>query len=137
MVDLDREVVDLCKEHLPNHHQGSFDDPRVTLLHEDALAYLDQRGEPFDVVIIDVPDPLEGGPAYLLYTVEFYELVRSRLEPGGLMGRSVRPDGPNECPRGLHCHISDDEAGVRPCVGASGERAQLRHNVGFHRLRRR
>ena len=94
MVDLDREVVDLCKEHLPNHHQGSFDDPRVTLLHEDALAYLEQRGEPFDVVVIDVPDPLEGGPAYLLYTVEFYELVRSRLGPGGLMVAQSGPTGP-------------------------------------------
>ena len=54
----------------------------MTLLHEDALAYLEQRETPFDVIIIDVPDPLEGGPAYLLFTVEFYELVRARLAPG-------------------------------------------------------
>ena len=94
MVDLDKEVVDLCKEYLPNHHKGSFDDPRLTLLHEDALAYLEQVTEPFDVMIIDVPDPLEGGPAYLLYTEEFYRLVDSRLAPGGLVVTQAGPAGP-------------------------------------------
>ncbi len=94
MVDLDREVVELCKTHLPNHHQGAFDDSRVSLLYEDALAYLEQRATPFDVIIIDVPDPLEGGPAYLLYTVEFYQLVRSRLGPGGLMVAQSGPTSP-------------------------------------------
>ena len=94
MVDLDREVVELCREYLPNHHRGSFDDPRLQLLHEDALAYLENAREPFDVVIIDVSDPLEGGPAYLLYTREFYELVASRLAPGGLMVTQSGPAGP-------------------------------------------
>ena len=36
MVDLDRQVVAMCRDYLPQHHQGSFDDPRVTLLHQDA-----------------------------------------------------------------------------------------------------
>lgn len=94
MVDLDKEVVDLCKEHLVNHHQGAFEDPRLTLLHEDARAYLRDSTEPFDVIIIDVPDPLEGGPAYLLYTEEFYNLVAERLGPGGLMVAQSGPVGP-------------------------------------------
>ena len=94
MVDLDGEVVDLCREHLPNHHQGAFDDRRLTLLHEDALAYLREHPEPFDVIIIDIPDPLEGGPAYLLYTEEFYGLVKERLAPGGLMVAQSGPAGP-------------------------------------------
>ncbi|HNE68665.1 MAG TPA: hypothetical protein PLE39_09810, partial [Anaerolineales bacterium] len=29
MVDLDGEVVEACKVHLPEMHQGAFDDPRV------------------------------------------------------------------------------------------------------------
>ena len=43
MLDLDREVVELCRQHLPNHHQGSFDDPRVELLHQDARGYLERH----------------------------------------------------------------------------------------------
>lgn len=94
MVDIDQEVVELCKEHLPNHHRGAFDDPRLKLVHGDALEYLENTDERFDIVIIDVPDPLEVGPAYLLFTQEFYSLLRDRLNPGGIMVAQSGPTGP-------------------------------------------
>lgn len=94
MADIDREVVDACRKYLPGFHRGAFDDPRLELLHVDALAYLQDTSEPFDVAIIDVPDPLEGGPAHVLYTREFYELLRVRLGPGGLFVAQSGPTGP-------------------------------------------
>ena len=94
MVDIDKQVVDLCREYLPNHHQGSFDDPRLELHHMDALEFLEDTSKRFDVVIIDVPDPLEAGPAYLLFTQEFYSLLKERLRPGGLMVAQSGPTGP-------------------------------------------
>jgi spermidine synthase len=94
MVDIDKQVVDLCREYLPNHHQGSFDDPRLELHHMDALKFLEDTALRFDVVIIDVPDPLEAGPAYLLFTQEFYTLLKDRLKPGGLMVAQSGPTGP-------------------------------------------
>ncbi|HBN8304290.1 TPA: spermidine synthase [Pseudomonas aeruginosa] len=42
MVDLDRELVELCREHLFQWHQGAFDDPRSELLTEDGRAYLER-----------------------------------------------------------------------------------------------
>ena len=95
MVDIDRKVVELCREHLPNHHQNSFEDPRVELIHDDCLAYLEKNDELFDAFIIDVPDPLEAGPAYLLFTQEFYSLLRDRMRPGGLMVAQSGPTGPS------------------------------------------
>ena len=95
MVDIDKKVVDLCREYLPNHHRGSFDDPRVKLVNGDALAYLESTSERFDAIIIDVPDPLEAGPAYLLFTQEFYRLVRDRLRDGGVMVSQSGPTGPS------------------------------------------
>ena len=94
MVDIDKQVVDLCREYLPNHHQGSFDDPRLELHHMDALEFLEDTSLRFDVVIIDVPDPLEAGPAYLLFTQEFYSLLKERLRPGGLMVAQSGTTGP-------------------------------------------
>ena len=79
MVDIDREVIELCKKYLPAHHQGSFDDPRVELLHMDAKQYIEETGEKFDVVIIDLPEPIENGPCYLLYTQNFYEMLKSKM----------------------------------------------------------
>ena len=94
MVDIDGEVVELCRRHLPNHHQGAFDDPRLELHHADAFEFLESSTEKFDAAVIDVPDPLEGGPAYRLYTREFYELLRERLRPNGIMVAQAGPTGP-------------------------------------------
>ena len=91
MVDIDEEVVELCRRFLPSWHQNSFDDRRAELHFTDARKYLEQQDERFDVVIIDLPDPLEEGPARLLYTREFYQLVRQRLEPGGIISVQAEP----------------------------------------------
>ena len=94
MADIDGEVVDLCKRYLPDHHRGAFDDPRLELHTVDALKFLEDSPQRFDVAIIDVPDPLEGGPAYLLYTREFYRLLRKRLRPHGMIVAQAGPTGP-------------------------------------------
>jgi spermidine synthase len=94
MVDIDEKVVDLCNQHLQVFHRGAFDDPRLELRHEDALKYLEQTKERFDVVVVDVPDPLEAGPAWQLFTQEFYRLIKRRLNPGGMMVAQSGPTGP-------------------------------------------
>jgi spermidine synthase len=66
-------------------HQGAFEDTRSELRHEDARAYLEKTSERFDFITIDLVEPLEEGPACLLFTKEFYTLVRDRLTPGGAM----------------------------------------------------
>ena len=93
MIDLDKEVVDLCRRFLPQHHQGSFEDPRVKLLHQDARGYLAETDETYDVIVLDLVDPMEGGPAYLLYTREFYETASQRLNPGGILVTQSGPAG--------------------------------------------
>jgi spermidine synthase len=85
MVDIDGEVVEECKRHLPEMHRGAFDDPRTRLLHEDARAYLERTRERFDLIVIDLVEPLEEGPACLLFTKEFYSTVRDRLTDRGVM----------------------------------------------------
>ena len=85
MVDLDDEVVRVCRQYLPSFSAGAFEDPRTELVVGDARAYMQQNTQQYDVIIIDLPDPLEEGPAQLLYTREFYSFVRDRLAPGGAM----------------------------------------------------
>ncbi|MFC2021912.1 polyamine aminopropyltransferase [Chloroflexota bacterium] len=85
MIDIDEEVIAACKRFLPNHSQGAFEDKRTELHHTDARDYLAKAGEAFDIIIIDLPEPIEEGPAYLLYTQEFYQLVQNRLTANGIM----------------------------------------------------
>jgi len=93
MIDLDPEVVALCREYLPNHHMGSFDDSRTNMLHEDARGYLENTSDTYDVIVLDLVDPLEGGTAALLYTQEFYAIAKSRLNPGGVLVTQSGPAG--------------------------------------------
>jgi spermidine synthase len=85
MVDIDEEVVAICQQFLPEFSQGTFNDKRTELHHVSARDYLAKCGEKFDIIIIDLPDPIEEGPAYLLYTQEFYQLVRNRLTGNGII----------------------------------------------------
>lgn len=84
MVDIDDEVVALCRRYLPEMHQGAFEDPRTELRHEDARAFLERTGERFDFIVSDLVEPLEAGPACRLYTREFYRVVFDRLSPHGV-----------------------------------------------------
>jgi spermidine synthase len=85
MVDIDQEVVESCKKYLPEWHQGAFDDPRVRLEYRDARKYLEETKDVYDVIIIDISEPMEEGPAYLLYTKEFYKIVMNRLGKNGII----------------------------------------------------
>ncbi len=85
MIDIDKDVIKVCKKYLPEYNRGAFDDPRTELRHEDARAYLEKTKEKFDAVVIDLTEPIEAGPAYLLYTKEFYDMVYDRLTANGLM----------------------------------------------------
>jgi spermidine synthase len=85
MVDIDAELVEMCREHLESWHQGSFDDPRAELIIGDGRAFLETTDRTFDVVICDITDFLDHGPALRLYTKQFYELVAARLNPGGVL----------------------------------------------------
>jgi spermidine synthase len=83
IVDLDPEMTKISYS-VPalgelNHH--SFDDPRVHLTNGDAFVWLDQtQTEPFDIAIVDFPDP-NNFALGKLYTTRFYNLLKSKLKP--------------------------------------------------------
>ena len=85
MVDLDQEVVELCREHLGAWHRGAFEDPRARVVYQDGRAFIENDDAYYDVVIIDVVDMLDNGPAQSLYTRQFYERLRTRLRPNALV----------------------------------------------------
>lgn len=86
MVDIDGELMDIAREFLPEWHQGAFDDPRAEVHAEDARAWLENHDESFDVILVDLTDPVgEDSPARFLFTVEWYRLLRSRLRSGGFV----------------------------------------------------
>lgn len=83
MVDIDGEAVAACKEYLGKWHEGTFDDPRTELIHDDVRVVLRDRARRFDVIISDLSDPAVDGPAQLAFTQEFFQLCADSLSPGG------------------------------------------------------
>lgn len=84
MVDIDEEFVNLCKNHLRKWHKGSFDDKRVELIFADAMDYIKDTNTLFDIIISDISDPVEGSPAQLLYTRQFYSKIKKVLMKDGI-----------------------------------------------------
>lgn len=86
MVDIDRELIDIIRRWFPELHQNSFNDPRVKLVFDDGRKFVENCGDGiFDVVICDLTDPVRGGPAIYLYTVEFYREIFRILSKDGVM----------------------------------------------------
>lgn len=91
MVDLDGELVALCRKHLKSWSGRSFDDPRAKLIHADARGYIERCKGRFDVVLCDLPEPRAGEPSVGLYTTEFYRAVRRAMRPGGVVAVQSGP----------------------------------------------
>ncbi len=85
MVDIDQRVIEVSKKMLPEWHQGSFEDKRSTVLSMDGRKYLEENEQTFDCILVDISEPVEDGPAYLLFTKEFYQIVYKRLSPEGVV----------------------------------------------------
>lgn len=83
MVEIDANVVEASKEHLPQM-AAAFDHPKLELIIGDGIRYVSQAAdESFDFVIVDGSDPV--GPAEGLFSEEFYRNCRRILTPGGIL----------------------------------------------------
>ncbi len=96
MVDIDRELIEICKEYLPEWSKNTFHDKRVTRVFQDAKEYLLNREETFDVIISDLVEPFCDSPARFLVTKEFYELIKSRLSDKGIFVMQASMAGPRD-----------------------------------------
>ncbi len=113
MVEIDETVTQISRQHLPDLSRGAVEDRRTELHHTDARAYLEKNKDKYDVIIIDLPDPIEEGPAYLLFTGNFIKSSstahrrrtyrrpgRFRLADGAAEPDRRRADAANRLPGG-------------------------------------
>jgi spermidine synthase len=91
MVDIDGAVVDACKTHLVEMHRNVFDDPRMTVVINDGYEFLANDHRDWDVVILDLCDPVEDGPSLQLFTVECFATIARALKPGGVVAVQAGP----------------------------------------------
>lgn len=86
MVDIDKELVDMAREHLPEWHQGAFDNPRTTMHYTDARQWLvDHKGAGFHAILSDLPNPHEEGPGQMLFTKEYFQICADAMSDDGVL----------------------------------------------------
>jgi spermidine synthase len=84
MVDIDKQLVGLCQQYLPEWSSGAFSDKRTKLVFGDALDLVDKCQQQYDVIISDLTEPLKGGPSVYLFTEEFYVKLSRILKEDGV-----------------------------------------------------
>jgi spermidine synthase len=88
-VEIDAELSEIGRRYF------DMDNPRLHLYHEDARPYLRRTGARYDVISVDAYR--QPYIPFYLTTVEFFELVRDRLRPGGIaIVNAGHPEGQDD-----------------------------------------
>ncbi|HEY0080601.1 MAG TPA: polyamine aminopropyltransferase [Pyrinomonadaceae bacterium] len=116
VVDLDHDMTELSRRFPPlaELNARAFDDPRVRVINQDAMIWLEEPVEPFDAAVIDFPDP-NSFALGKLYTTRFYRLLKERLTPDAAV--SIQCTSPLFARASYWCIVKTIEAAgfhVRP-----------------------
>jgi spermidine synthase len=86
LVDLDPVMTHLGKTHptLTTINQNSLNTPKVEIINQDAMTFLEKHDKLFSVIIIDLPDP-DTVDLMHVYSLDFYRLIAHHLMRGGVM----------------------------------------------------
>lgn len=82
LCEIDDMVIEVSKKYLPTI-ACELDNPKVEIKVEDAIEYIKDKKDMFDIILIDSTDPM--GPGVGLFTEEFYTNVKDSLKKGGIM----------------------------------------------------
>ena len=109
LVDIDPAMTKLAREFPPlsELNQHSLTQDLVTVRNRDAFAWVGEKHEPFDVVIIDFPDPGTYSVGKL-YTTLFFRMLRQSLAPNAVIG--IQCTSPLVAPKSFWCIIHTMES---------------------------
>jgi len=83
IVDTSRDILEMNRHVYPDPADYPLDDRRVTVHIEDGRYFLQTTDRRFDIITGEPPPPNLAG-VVSLYTVEYFSLVRDRLDEGGI-----------------------------------------------------
>ncbi len=86
--------------------------PRGRVVIDDGRRFLERTRRTFDIVVVDPPPPVEAAASSLLYSREFNEAVKRRLNPGGVF-QTWFPVGEERIARAIAKSLADSFAYVR------------------------
>ncbi len=85
VVDIDPHVRETMLAHFPELPAGAYADPRLTAVDADAVGFVRQHRNRFDLIVADTPDPV--GAATPLFGRNFVADCHAALQDGGVFVR--------------------------------------------------
>lgn len=79
LVEADPRIIELTRQFIPSLSSGAFDDPRVTVVIQDAVQYIKDTKDSFDIILCD-----PSGAFVSPYTSQWYADCKKRLHSGGI-----------------------------------------------------
>lgn len=105
-LELDSVMLELARRHLGGFWESLGGDERVEILALDGRLYVKRSDQAFDVIIINVPDPVTA-QLNRYYTAEFFREASRRLLPDGLLSFAVT---------GAENYIGEEQATFLRCI---------------------
>ena len=87
-VEPDPNFIALIEPFLPASTHKSLRNPKIRLIHQDAGTFIRNNREPYDVILMNMGDPVNA-QMNRFYTQEFFRWVRKCLTPGGIFSFSI------------------------------------------------
>ncbi|HXK32157.1 MAG TPA: polyamine aminopropyltransferase [Candidatus Paceibacterota bacterium] len=94
MVEIDKKVIELSKKYIPSISKGAFKNKKAEIIIGDGKEYIKRHKNFFDVIILDLSDPL--GPSKELISLNFYQDVKRALRKDGVI--SIQSGSLNDQP---------------------------------------
>lgn len=86
--DIEPLIPQVVATYFHHENHGVIRDPRVEIVYDDARHFIATTREKFDLITSDPIHPWVKGSA-VLYSQEYFQLCRERLNPGGLVTQWV------------------------------------------------
>ncbi len=112
IVDLDPMMTELGKKRpeLLELNKGSMNSPKVKVINADAMAFVQENTEFYEVILIDLPDPSSETLAKL-YSESFYAMAAKRLSAGGVI--ATQATSPFFAPDAFWCIVRTMEKAIK------------------------
>ncbi len=87
MVEIDQEVIDVSRKYLPSISKNAFGDSRLNLVIADAVEWVKNATEKFDIILLDRTDAIDGAVEICgqLYSRDFYRNCAKLMTERGIM----------------------------------------------------
>ena len=122
-IELDPVLTGTARAYVPPATVASLESPRVQLVHTDGRLFVKTTDRSYDMIIVDVPDPVTAA-LNRYYTEEFFREASTRLAADGVLviGAVSTPDMRGSAVTNRNAAIYHTLRGVFPQVLPVGER---------------